>query len=112
MNYPVSMKPEWDEKNRNRFQRTLAQHGWEVYRTLKQSTIFQKNTVRLEVDPWGAWIFEFKITDEGGGFVRTQGISDDRIDQIYSPGHDPVVLSFKHNRTVKKLSLESGEWVR
>lgn len=112
MNNTGSLKEKWDEINRERFQWELLKHGWEVYQTLKESTIFQKATTRIEVDDFGAWLFEFNITAEGGRFVRTHGISDDRIDDIYAPGHDRDILSFQKNHIVKRFNLETAEWVK
>ena len=110
MNYPASLKAEWDAAKRNRFQQTLQQRGWTAIKFFKRSTLFSRGTKQIEVDSFGAFLFEY--SPDTGGFVRTHGVSDDRIDEIYSPGRDSSVLLFKHNRTVRRLSLETAEWVR
>ena len=88
------LKIPWDEQRRDRFMLKLQQNNWKVCRELKDSTIFQKYMARIEVDWFGAFLFEFKITPGGWRFVRTHGISDDRCDAIFSHGNNPGVLPF------------------
>ena len=117
-NQSSSLKQEWEKSKRERFERTLTQAGWQVHQEFKKSTVYQKEATRIEVDWFGAFLFEFKAvvipgTDgKAGNFIRTQGISDDRIDQLFSPGHDPNILSFKHLRDVGEIDKKIARLVR
>ncbi|MDD5135197.1 MAG: hypothetical protein PHP01_07290 [Phycisphaerae bacterium] len=111
MNAIGSLKEEWNIYKRNRFQRHLVKNGWEAVKHFKHSTLFQKGTMQIEVDAWGAFLFEFKAIN-GGSWLRTHGIDDGRIDDIFSIGHNSNILPFKDGRKVKRLDLSAAAWVR
>jgi hypothetical protein len=95
-----SAKGLWEGAKRERFESRLMKRGWRLIKP----NLWQRGDMRLELDDWGLFLFERGL---GGKWVRTQGLSDDRICGYKSKGD----LVGKFNNGLY-LDLELCELVR
>jgi len=69
-----SAKVVWEGGSRGVFEGKLRKCRWRVV----GANLWEKGGMRIEMDNWGLFVFEY-VVEGGVGWLRTQGLSDDRI---------------------------------